>query len=226
MERRLRVEMHPEFGTLGLTPLWMPGHQSDPLTGMGVAHDVLEHGKADVCEWQGLGGAVLVRASQGYFQRGRGNPDAAENIGSDFRELFYLWEGQDIPDPGRTRPVDDDELIQECVNTGCTMLLSEFDSDSDTDQRRAALLWTRTAQRERMVGWMRRGYRAAQRRYKGRQLAEVEQTFRAIEQEVDRFLDGRTEHEPFEGLEVVLHVNVRQCTARLEVEEDPYAELE
>src|SRR5215510_9381522 len=127
MTRKFKVENHPEYGTLGLAPQWMQGEQDDPLTGMGVAHDVLEHGPNDEVEWQGLGGSVHVRGKSYYHQR-IGNPNAAENIGSDFVGLFHLWEGQEIPDPGRTYAVREDyaeQLIQDAVREGCKMVRQE-----------------------------------------------------------------------------------------------------
>jgi len=126
MTRRFRFERHEEYGTIGLKPLWMPSEQADPLTGMGAAHDVLEHGPNDRVEWQGLGGSIYVRG-EAYYQRRIGNRDAAENIGSEFFSLFSLWGGEAIPDPGRTCRVDEyaEDLIQQTVGCGCRTVLSE-----------------------------------------------------------------------------------------------------
>lgn len=215
INRRFRIEEHPEYGTVGLTPLWMPGHQHDPLTGMGVAHDLLEHGPDDVCEWQGLGGSVYVRGEDYYHQR-VGNPDAAENIGSEFRNLFYLWEGADIPDPGRTLPLRDEwaeELIQNAVQGGCKGLRDEESENRDVTH------WTRSENRQRMIGWMRRGYRAAKRRYRRINRFRLLEAFCSIERVADETLKHYAD---YLGSEVRLTCDIETARTIIAVEGEDY----
>lgn len=174
--RRFVAAMHEEFGNLGLAPTWMSDGQRDPLTGMGVAHDILEHGSRDVCEWQGLGGAVYVRAGTGYFASRRGNPDPADNLSAEFTNLYGLWDGGLIPDPGPTRACDGDEVIDATLREA----VKELGPDATRE-------WLTDENRRRMRGWMRRGYRAAARRWPNAYMAM--ETFRAIEAAVDRLLD-------------------------------------
>lgn len=222
MQRRFRIAEHREYGYVGLVPLWMPGHQSDPLTGMGVAHDVLEHGTHDKCEWQGLGGSVLVRGVSGYFNRKRsGNSNAAENIASDFIELYHLWEAQRIPDPGRTRKVADDyaeEIIHEAVQEGCKLIRSEL---RDQDREMADVRnWTDADQQRRMIGWMRHGYRACAHRWRD-SIGWLCDTFERIESEADTFLK---DHDDYKGSIVILSFDPRRAAASFELESDPYEE--
>lgn len=220
MIRKFTIEKHDEYGYVGLAPSWMPGHQHDPLQGMGVAHDVLEHGPHDKVEWQGLGGSVLVRGVSGYFsRRAYGRNEPAENIASDFVELYRLWEGQSIPDPGRTRTLDDEyaeEIIRSAVRKGCELVRSEL---ADHDEEQTTIRdWTNDAQRACMIGWMRHGYRACVHRWRD-SVGMLCDTFVAIETEADRFLKH---HKEYEGATVVLTFNPRIASASFELEADPY----
>lgn len=223
MTRRLfKLAEHPEYGGVGLAPAWMPDHQADPIGGMGCAHDVLEHGPRDRVEWQGLGGAVYVRGDDYFIRRGRYNPSCAENVGSDFVNLFHLWQGEDIPEPPRCKPLADsyeDGIIDRAVMHGCNLVRQEFDGDGD--RAKLAERWTRTEQRARMRGWMRLGYRAAARRWRHVRRCELVETFCKIEEAIDRFLQD--DAESYVGADVVLRFDVRQCAASCElVYDDPY----
>lgn len=221
MRRRFRVAMNDDYGMLGFAPLWIKGEQADPLSGMGAAHDVLEHGSHDECEWQGLGGSVYVRGLTGYFGRTRGNPDPVENISSEFDNLFNLWQGQPIPDPGQTQPLRDEraeEMVQAVVRRGCLVVRAACAGL----EARSARRWTNAEQQRRMIGWMRRGYRACAQRWRGRSGDELRQTFQAIEEVVDRFL--RREQDLIEGTDVTLVFDVRLCEARIESTRDDWFE--
>jgi hypothetical protein len=221
MTRAFRIDHHEEYGSNGLAPLWMPGYQSDPLPGMGCAHDVLEHGRRDLCEWQGLGGAIFVRALGGYFGRTRGNPDPAENIGADFVDLFRLWEGADIPTCPRTRPLSDDwaeSLIIEAVTIGCRNVRA-YAVYSGDDDLTAAQTWTRDVQRAHMIGWMRRGFRAARARWHAHDPYILSAAFTAIETTIDAFLH---EHGDMHGSTCVLHFDIAGVRAHVQLDEDPY----
>ncbi len=215
--RRFKLTEHPEYGGMGLAPAWMPDHQADPLGGMGCAHDVLEHGPRDRVEWQGLGGAVYVRGDDYFARRGRYNPSCAENVGSDFVQLFHLWEGADIPEPpGGTKPLDCEAegIIDRAVMHGCNLVRQEFSGDDD--RAKLAEAWTRTEQRRRMRGWMRLGYRAAARRWRHVQRCELVETFCKIEEAIDRFLQD--DAEAYRGADVILRFDVRACEASCELD--------
>ncbi len=218
--RRFKIAEHEEYGSIGLAPTWMSHDQADPLGGMGVAHDILEHGDNDTVEWQGLGGAVYIRGSQGWFGRSRGNPDPVENIASDFVNLFHLWQGEDIPDPGRTYPVEDDEMIVESVQRGARLVREEM-LGQDTKTIRLAHTWTRKEQQRRMIGWMRKGYRACARRWREIPPYDLSCLFSAIEEAVDRYLES--EAKEYEGAECEIRFNAQSITAHVEtVYEEEY----
>lgn len=189
--RRFRIAEHPDYGGLGLAPTWMAGAQSDPLSGMGVAHDILEHGPNDAVEWQGLGGSLYVRGLTGYFSRpgGVGNPSAVQNISGEFHNLFQLWEGQPIPQPHKTRPLpyDAESLLQAIIAEGKASTLAEC-SYSGEEAMRQAEQWLSPNQLAKMAGWMRMGYRACIDRWRPIDPYTLCETFIAIETAVDAFL--------------------------------------
>lgn len=193
---------------IGLAPLWLGDHQSDPLRGMGVAHDILEHGPKDQVEWQGLGGAVYVRGLTGYFESRPFNPSPIENIAGEFYTLFGLWEGGEIPTPGRAivRPLrgeDAEAMIQDIVTEGCRQTVAECAYSSDEESRLRAEGWTDPANFQRMVEWMRLGYRACRQRWRPVPAWRLRATFEAIESRIDRLLD-RQGAADFEGGECII----------------------
>lgn len=219
--RHFRIQEHPGYGEVGLSPLWMGDHQADPLTGMGAAHDILEHGAKDTVEWQGLGGTVYVRGLTGHFQRRIGNPSPIENIGAEFDSLFRLWEGEPIPTPGRAmrllRDEDAEEMIQAVVLEGCRQVNAEA-AYADREDIAKAIAWTDTAQRARMVEWMRLGYRACQSRWRTVDAYMLSETFRAIESHVDTFL--KHEGREYEGGVYVLSFEVETATCNGYIQEE------
>jgi hypothetical protein len=216
MTRRFRFERHNDYGTIGLKPLWMPPDQADPLTGVGAAHDVLEHGPNDRVEWQGLGGSIYVRSEEYYNYRSSYN--AAENIGSEFYSLFNLWRGP-IPDPGKTCRVHEyaEDFIQSAVTCGCRTVTSEAKYSGDPEDVQRAVDWVSYEQQRRFIGWLRKGYRAACKRWHAYPQFKVLQTFIAIENAVDKALQHG---EDYEGLDCVLLFSVQHETARIDIQEE------
>lgn len=219
--RRFRIREHQDYGYIGLAPTWMSDGQSDPLMGMGVAHDILEHGSKDRVEWQGLGGAVFVRCLTGYFEERRiGNTSPVDNVGGEFWTLFQLWGGEPIPIPGRAivRPLRDEdaeEMIQAIVEEGCKQVIQEAAySLSEGD---LAALWTKDSQRAAMIEWMRLGYRACKARWRPVPAWRVAETFKTIESAVDTFLRNG---EVYEGGECLIRFDVYTSDVTIIVEEE------
>jgi hypothetical protein len=218
MRRTFKLKRHDDYGTIGLAPTFTADGMQDPLVGMTTAHDILEHGRNDKTEWQGLGGSVYVRG-EGYFNRKGSRYSAAENLASDFIQCCHDYQG-DVADPGPTRALDDDEaeeIIQEAVNKGCALVRSELRDNDDELARKFAT----DENKRRMIGWMRKGYRAARRRWQGAGQGMLEETFCAIEEAVDRFLKHE-DCEAYEGATVIVQFDPRRATVNVEMERDPY----
>lgn len=164
---------HQEFGMNGWRMLGAPN--ADPLPGMAVAHDCMEHfpdgdmGVED--ELMALGASIHVRE----FTRNMHSLGA--NCGSDLRDvLAHVWyEGMSLRDPGRTLPIDCEDELDDALKA----LTDEAKYDEDLEKRL-------TPEIKRFIrGWMRRGYRAAVRRWHGVQTRSI---FDEIEREADRLL--------------------------------------
>ncbi len=212
IRRRCRIDRDDDSGWEGLRPLWMTG---DPVVGMAVAHDILEHAAdGGRLELQALGSIVYVRGLNGYFSNRLRN-DPADNIGSEFENLAMLWVGDSLPDPPPSRPIvgefsDAEEIIQNSVYRGLSFVRSMGLEDSTFLDRGA---------RDRCIGWMRDGFRKSRRRWRKTTPWMVFETFRQIETVVDKFL-LRTDVTSYRGLEVTITVDVGRAICHIDEEYD------
>lgn len=190
---------HFEFGSIGLQPLDMP--HADPLGGMAVAHDILEHFPGDdggvEAELQALGASLWVRNLDEYYhQKGQFRTDPAENIAADFPELWsHVWEGFELRLTGKGRSRLDDSEADEIILRACDLGVKYIRDNGggglpNLDYQIA------------MKRWMRVGYRRARARFRGIDRSELVWLFmeierraqRVIEQCGDVFHEGQTIH--------------------------------
>lgn len=194
ISRKFRVEEHPDFGTLGLSLVGMPW--AEPFPGMAAAHDVLEHFPNDdgsiEAEYMALGASLLVRDGSNYYaSKGQNRSEPYENIGSEIvSQYHYAAQRRSffVRDPGRTLPLSDDyaeDQIQRTADESRRVLLGEFDGDDRQDEAREFVSAENLA---RLVGWMRKGYRRAARRFAGVPSWRLLATFQDIERKADAFL--------------------------------------
>jgi len=208
-------ERHKEFGELGWRQKGQPGF--DPLWGMAVAHDIMEHfpdgDESPADEFQALGAGMVIRQEQYYANKGQLTVSPAINAASDFPEIarHIIYEKMHLPEPRATRPLDDhfEAYIAEFAKEARKLIVSEFEHESKEDKEKMREI-VRKAQ-----GWVRIGMRRAMRRYKGR-LNEALSTFCEIEQQADRLLK-----EAFEGQ--VMQVRIENGFVRCQLEEPEYA---
>lgn len=198
---RFVFDSHAEHDYTGWRLESQPGF--DPVGGMGVAHDVLEHfpnGDASPAdEFMALGAALIIRGNQGYWhQRTPFNPHAHKHIGGEFPDILgHVVNGEmELPSPGRTKPVEDyDYLIIDTIKEARRLLNSEFDEE-DERARYVKLLWF-------ALGWMRKGMRKALKRYSGQRMDWAYYAFRGIEKTVDEL---RKEAQVGHRIDVVINV--------------------
>lgn len=190
-------EKHQDSGELG----WRPEHQSsfDPYRGMTVAHDVLEHfpndqGDAED-EFMALGAALWIRGGGGYWYRkmpGNMNQEG-DHLSSDFEEIVRRLEGRRL-DACRSPKIDDsfaEEQLELCAR------------EARRNLRDAKLP---TADVDKAINWMRRGYRKAAKRFKHQSPDIVTSLFIDIEDAAEAALK---DHDAMEGDKLIVRVDLR-----------------
>jgi hypothetical protein len=224
---RFICEEHEEFGSLGLRPLAMP--EADPLPGMTVAHDLLEHFPGDdggvEAEFMALGAAYWLRHESGYVKNQRSRAgltdhsdrDAADDFSGDFMELYrhIAHEGFSLSDPG-TEPAIECEYTEEnlaaIVRKGLALTRTEIGDycDDDSDELHT---FCSTETGDRILGWLRRGYRKATERYEGQDAYSIaEVVFNGIEERIDEYLKG----DPSEGTEIEVEIDLSDLSFTIE----------
>ncbi len=197
---------HEDFGSLGWRLKSQPDF--DPLTGMAVAHDILEHfpggdgSPAD--EFQALGASIHVR--DGYYANGT----AGDNIGSDFPEIMrhIIYEHMHLNSAPRTNPCD--SWVEAEITKAINVLERELEyMHLEPDE----LASVRRCYPD-IRGWMRVGYRKALKRYKGLYKNDIQRLFREIEQEADRRLKYAEE-----GAELTVSLTLTALKAKITMKE-------
>lgn len=148
------VAKHEEYGTLGFRPSWYPA--GDPLSGMAVAHDILEHFPKDTGtaeeEYQALGAALFIRGDSGYFGHNRGNRSPEENTAAD---LPMIWSIQSYVKPCLLSR--DQDLMTRTRNV-ITHFKKELEYMEQADNPDEEDL-------EHIARWIAKGYQRAKKRY-------------------------------------------------------------
>jgi hypothetical protein len=178
------VRKHEEHGDLGLA---MRGRSwAEPFGPRAAVHDMMEHFPRDTGrleeELQALGAMLFVRGDT-YFRLRGSYYSAAMNCSADFRNLTdWLHNNENrerIDKPPRIKPCDADYAIDEAISEAIHLAESEEYDPS----------WI---VREHVAGWMRRGYRRAVLRYKGRRMVH---TFIDAENQLQKFMKYAEEGE-------------------------------
>jgi hypothetical protein len=211
-------EMHKEHGALGWRQKSQPDF--DPLGGMAVAHDILEHlpngSEAPHDEFMALGAAVLIRGMQGYFM----NNTPADNLCSDFPDIFSHIVYQDIglcdaPVTNRLQDEWAETMISETVNKGRALMISEWNmSPKFNNEEPGMSIHELDVYLHHVKGWMRIGFRKARKRYNGR-VRDFEFTylFKEIEKEADKALKNAEEQDELHVRLVRNRVDVKHLSA-------------
>jgi hypothetical protein len=214
MKYRFVCEEHQDFGGNGWRLESQPGF--DPLGGMAVAHDIIEHfpdgDESPADEFQALGASYFVRGCGGYFSIKGAYHSPESNIASDFPMILQhiIYQDMYLRTPPATRPLreeSDEEGIQEILREARKLVRSEF---SDPEDQRKCMEELKKAE-----GWLRIGFRRASKRYAGN-LFKVVEMFLKIEKEADRILRHAE-------IGDVLEINVSGYRATIALVEPEYA---
>jgi hypothetical protein len=204
---KFTVAEHEEFGSLGFRPAWYP--QGDPLGGMAVAHDILEHfpkddGSAEG-EWQALGASLYIRGNSGYYARNGSASTPEQNIASDLPTVFGVLRSRD----GRSfakpcKPSRDAEVMSQAREAvSCWLRECEYMSEEDRPDATTC---------ERVACWIAKGYQRAKVRYKTHGAGNVAYgLFAQIEEGADKALKHADE-----GMVLTVRVDFRALNVSLD----------
>lgn len=198
------AERHNEFGSMGWRLKDMPDF--DPLPGMAVAHDILEHfpggDESPADEFQALGASWFLRG-EGYLYSGLSSGE--ENLAADMPDIVdHVLQGMYMPTPPRTHRLDSnaEDALQIALK-----LAKRNCGDRGADAEAKSVL-------RKALGWLRIGYRRAVRRYKDN-VHNARHLFTLIEAEADKYLKHAEEGDE-------LHIGVVLANGRCDVKFKPY----
>jgi len=200
----------------GFVPDFMTGDNLNPaFGGSGVAHDVVEHavdtqgGYAGEC--MAFGAIVAGRFAAGMINGGWSGKSPEQSLGSELGALMadHLWEDNYLPDPGRTCACDADETFSYMLDAFGGSFINEARGRGDFFGVGGEPAFT-GEDRRRVLGWLRRGYRAARRLY-GANAAD-------FYQDVSRAVGTKANHAEY-GDRLTVRIDLKTGVVRASVEE-------
>lgn len=152
---------HQEFGTLGWRLQSQPDF--DPLGGMGVAHDCLEHftdSAQPSDEFLALGASMYIRDESYHYRKGHYETNPGVHIASDLPEIMrhITNEGYGLATAPRTRATD--EYVEGYIDRMFSEYQKNIRDEYDAKELRLSSETIRSIR-----SWIRIGYRKAQLRY-------------------------------------------------------------
>lgn len=209
-----------ETGLSGLVPVWMPNGNSTTQ----VAHDVLEHvlpGDHTPIEDElmALGAVLALRIENDALTRYRSHADQLAIL---VANVIQDVERYDLPLPRRcpSRGLGEEyawaeDLISQGATKGIEIARKEMDYDKTFEEEEAAVFADIPALRANIVGYLRKGYRKAVRRYANRDLYTVGQVlFKRLNEASEKLVSS----EMLEvGDRVRVLVDVRRCDVSFKV---------
>ncbi len=189
MKYPLMIERHPEYDNIGFKLI---GREwADPVEGLGLAHDVLEHARKDTGtieeEFSALGASLYVRdLDDAYHQLNpMGNNDVVENLKSEFYFQTQYWDeagytqlakhrGQKLKDHPEV-----EEILEKIARKVPAFVYNEIGGHHPLGSRE---------QISRAITWMRQGFRRAKSQYKGIRQYNLTHAFVQIAKKADDLL--------------------------------------
>lgn len=185
--RSFIFENNDETGDDGWRPSWLAG--ADPINGMGLAHDMLEHRLRDDGsvnhELIAFGATWWIRSLSGWFSYNRPYTSAEYQLYASFPNVFeqVVWGDDKLRDPGPTRALDCDlteTAFVEIAEKGIQCVIDEYSESFEQAAEFGDEILPADAS-SWIVGWLRTGYRWADRRYGGEGSCDsTAETFDAI----------------------------------------------
>lgn len=205
-----------ELGGYGWIPKGKPNFNA--CDGRGIAHDSMEHFANEEetmdAEMRAFGAILRGRGEGGWFFQGH-VPNIAYHLGSDIagflRDMRYgEWK---LTDPGKTYALkgDMEDEIQAGIKNALKTANDEADSEDNPFVRDQTTDW--------MIGWMRRGYRMAHRRWHGADACELSWLYDSIAKEHDEQFKGGEE-----GDQLIVTIDPRNLRFTMQRHEVFYSE--
>lgn len=164
---------HEEHGFNGWKPLWIPN--ADPLGGMAVPHDILEHGRNDdgtiASEFVASGRCIRIRGDGCYWSRytHQIHTEPATNIASDIPQLLdnSRYKDQEWPriDDPRIRHTSIDEATEAIFLETIVRGIDNIRSDDPEEFENIRDMYFSPLQEKALIGLLRYGYLDAIKRY-------------------------------------------------------------
>lgn len=195
LTRIFKAAEDQDYGGYGWTPEWIEGANAGD--GRLVAHDVLEHyvdnkGGAEG-ELMAMGCVIWGRVMSGTLH-GNFYLSKEEIIGSDImavlREVVYC--NQTLKDPGRTYALRDDEYVEDVITKSIANSLKslKIETENDDHSYNDSIGMTDAEITYRVRGWLRKGARAADKKYlkrHGLDCGNVSYLFDRLKEKVDKY---------------------------------------
>lgn len=179
-------------GELGWKPEWIPNF--DPLAGMAVPHDVMEHfpdsGPEIHHELQAFGAMYFIRGEMDYWGQAGMNPDPFFHMTGGIVQVFeedmhnknggrgFVWPA---PAAATSGDPDLDESFYNLACRGIRDFVSEMDAVDGWD-------FKSPVKAGQVAPWIAIGYARAVERFKHTSQDELVHTFREVEKAADRYL--------------------------------------
>lgn len=189
---------HDEYGTKGWCPAWM--RDADPLPGMGVAHDIMEHPAKDngtvEDEIRAFGAALRIRHEGGWWHmQGQRSADWHANVSYEIFEFLRKWadgNGDWLHWYYVKRSTRLDAESEAQIDTAWQALFKhlrdEIDHPDDDDLRRKCHDGLSDQHAKRFRQLVREGYRMACKRFRS-DPCSLAHVFEQISQQADKALD-------------------------------------
>lgn len=208
--------VHEEYSTLGFIPSWYPN--GDPLGGMGVAHDILEHFPGDKGdaegEFQALGAALFIRGESGYFQRNGNVCSTEEHLSADIPEILANHVYRDGRSSFRPCVKTTDKNLLETCRRIVELGTEEIEKEQE--------VFPSPSQQEHIAHIIASGYKRAAKRYRQHDSGAIAfRLFKEIEEQADRALKKAEE-----GAVFTVRVNLARMQAATECDYYPTAAIQ
>lgn len=212
-----------EYGFSGWIPKFMP--YENAVTGLGAAHDILEHGLRDdgtvESELMALGVSHYIRGEQGYYVDIGNVLPPEDHLAHPLSDMLKVLSarGRVLANPGITKSLweETEESFAEASRKCLQLFEDEYVHQYEEAPNYAGL--SKSEVQRRIVGWLRKGYRKGQARFKGHDPYSVKQLFKQLASQVDKVKNFAEE-----GDELQVKLNLTALSVR--VQHRPAWELE